>query len=1025
MPVSVLKNDRPLLLLVDGHSLAFRSYYAFAKSREGGLRTSTGIPTSVCYGFMRTLVEVVTTERPEAVGVAFDLPTPTFRHEADPRYKANRSETPEDFIPDVINLQTLLQALNLQVLTVPGYEADDVLGTLATQGKEQGYQVKILTGDRDLFQLVEREYTGAGISVLYMSAMYGRGYKGGGTEEYGSEGVMAKLGVPPSQVVDYKALCGDASDNIPGVKGIGPKTAVQLLEQYGSLEAIYGSLDRLKPTIRTKLEMYREEAFLSQRLARIVVNVPISRSLPDLRLQGFGTGALLEQLDRLELREFVRNLDALQAALGGSWDEEREPEMPTGRAIDPSLTDSGLTDSSFTDPNFTQSSEGKSSEGKSSEKQSSEKQLLGVTPSRQGELVEDGTFWTWAETQAFQALQRASQLQPWVIQSLEELALLVERLQTNLDPAHPVAWDTETTDLEPHKAQLVGIGCCWGAAVDQLAYLPLGHETGVNLPLTETLTLLRPLLEDDRYPKVLQNAKFDRLILKHQGIELKGVVMDTLLASYILSPEDNHDLTSLAEHYLKLSPKSYSDLVPKGKTIASVSIAEVAQYCGMDVHATYRLVPIFQEELAAAPRLKYLLEAVEMPLELVLAEMEEQGVRIDVDYLQKFSQSLEAELNAIETRAYQSAGRIFNLASPKQLSELLFETLGLDKRKSRKIKTGYSTDAAVLERLQGGHPVVDALLEHRTLAKLKSTYVDALPQLVRSSSGRVHTSFNQAVTATGRLSSSNPNLQNIPIRTAFSRQIRQAFVPEPGWSIFAADYSQIELRILAHLSGEPILLETYQQGRDVHRLTAQLLLEKEEITPEERRLGKIINFGVIYGMGAQRFARETGVDLSQAKLFLSRFHDRYPLVFAYLKRMEREAIAQGYVTTLMGRRRYFNFSGDRLRKLRGRDPETIDLSTLKSLGQADAGLLRAAANAPIQGSSADIIKIAMVKIHELLKNYQARLLLQVHDELVFEIPPHEAEILEPQLRSIMIHAVPLQIPLVVEIHTGRNWMEAK
>lgn len=1011
MPVSALKNDRPLLLLVDGHSLAFRSYYAFAKSREGGLRTSTGIPTSVCYGFMRTLVEVVTTERPEAVGVAFDLPSPTFRHDADPRYKANRSETPEDFIPDVINLQTLLQTLNLPVLTVPGYEADDVLGTLATQGKDQGYQVKILTGDRDLFQLVERDCTGKGISILYMSTLYGRGYKGGGTEEYGSEGVIAKLGVPPSQVVDYKALCGDSSDNIPGVKGIGPKTAVQLLEEYGSLEAIYGSLDRLKPTLRTKLETYRGEAFLSQRLARIVVNVPLARSLPDLKLRGFATGALLEQLDRLELREFVRNLDALQAALGGAWDEEREPEMPMSEGLETSLAETEFTVTGFTETDLT--------EGK---RQSGESQPLGVSPSRHAESAEDGTFWTWAETQAFQALQRASQLQPWVIQSLEEVALLVERLQANPDP---VAWDTETTDLEPHKAQLVGIGCCWGAAVDQLAYLPLGHETGANLPLTETLSLLRPLLEDDRFPKVLQNAKFDRLILKHQGIELKGVVMDTLLASYVLSPEDNHDLTSLAEHYLKLSPKSYSDLVPKGKTIASVSIADVAQYCGMDVHATYRLVPIFQEELAAAPRLKYLLEAVEMPLELVLAEMEERGIGIDVNYLQNFSQTLEAELNAIETRAYEAAGQMFNLASPKQLSELLFETLGLDKRKSRKIKTGYSTDAAVLERLQGEHPVVDALLEHRTLAKLKSTYVDALPQLVRSSSGRVHTDFNQAVTTTGRLSSSNPNLQNIPIRTAFSRQIRQAFVPEPGWSILAADYSQIELRILAHLSGEPILLEAYQQGRDVHRLTAQLLLEKEEINTEERRLGKIINFGVIYGMGAQRFARETGVDLSQAKLFLSRFHDRYPLVFAYLKRMEREAIAQGYVTTLMGRRRYFNFSGDRLRKLRGRDPETIDLSTLKSLGQSDSGLLRAAANAPIQGSSADIIKIAMVKIHDLLKNYQARLLLQVHDELVFEVPPHEAEILAPQLRSIMINAVPLQIPLVVEMHTGKNWMEAK
>jgi DNA polymerase I len=962
-------NDR-LLLLVDGHSLAFRAYYAFAKSREGGLRTSSGIPTSVCYGFMRTLVDVVTAERPGSLAVAFDLPTPTFRHEADPRYKANRAETPDDFIPDVVNLQGLLEALNLPIVTSPGYEADDVLGTLATQGKAAGYRVKILTGDRDLFQLVTRDWSGTGISILYMSTMYGRGYKGGGTEEYGPEQVIAKLGVPPEQVVDYKALCGDTSDNIPGVKGIGPKTAVQLLTEYGSLDRLYDELANLKPTVRSKLEAFRDEAYLSQRLSRIIVDVPLERSLADLKLRGFQSGAVLEAFDRLELREFVRNVDQLQVALGG------RPEAEQRQAP------------------------GEEEEG-------------------------DPDFWTWEETRAYQEKLKATQLQPWVLESLADVQILVQHLQLHRDPRKPVAWDTETTDLDPDRAALVGIGCCWGTAKNEMAYLPLGHEVGHNLPLAETLNLLRPILESDRYPKVFQNTKFDRLILRHQGVDIQGVVFDTLLASYLLDPEADHDLGSLADRYLKLIPKSYTDLVPKGKTIATVSIPDVAQYCGMDVHVTYRLVGIFQEQLEQLPALQELLARVELPLELVLANMEDQGVCIDVNYLQNFSQQLEQDLHAIETKAYEAAGQTFNLASPKQLGELLFETLGLNKRKSRKMKTGYSTDAVVLERLKGEHPVVDLLLEHRTLAKLKSTYVDALPALVRSSTGRVHTDFNQAVTVTGRLSSSNPNLQNIPIRTAFSRQIRQAFISKPGWQILAADYSQIELRILAHLSQEPVLLEAYRTGQDVHRLTAQLLLEKEEITPEERRLGKVINFGVIYGMGAQRFARETGVSVGDAKLFLQRFHDRYAQVFHYLQRMEKEAIVNGYVQTILGRRRYFQFSSDRLRKLRGTDPDSLDLASLKSLGQADAGLLRAAANAPIQGSSADIIKVAMVNIHQLLQPYQTHLILQVHDELVFEIPPAEIEQLQPQIHEKMISAVVLQVPLGVDIHIGQNWMDAK
>jgi len=523
----------------------------------------------------------------------------------------------------------------------------------------------------------------------------------------------------------------------------------------------------------------------------------------------------------------------------------------------------------------------------------------------------------------------------------------------------------------------------------------------------------------------LQKAKFDRLVLRCQGIELAGVVFDSMLASYVLSPESSHNLGELSQRYLGLTTKSYLDLVPKGKTIAELDIPTVAEYCGMDVYTTFGLVPKLRAELEKVPALDELLLEVEQPLEPVLAEMEYNGIRIDKAYLKQLSQQLEIDLAALEEQAYAAAEQKFNLGSPKQLSQLLFGKLNLDTKKSRKTQLGYSTDAATLEKLREDHLVVDLIVEHRTLSKLKSTYVDALPVLVRSDTQRVHTNFNQTGTTTGRLSSSNPNLQNIPIRTAFSRQIRKAFLPEPGWLLVAADYSQIELRILAHLTQEPILVEAYRKNEDIHTVTARLLFENETVTPDERRLGKIINFGVIYGMGAQRFAREAKVKVADAKVFIERFNLRYPKVFAYLQQMEQAAIAQGYVETILGRRRYFNFTSDRLRRLLNRKPEEIQLDSLRGLSANDSGLLRAAANAPIQGSSADIIKIAMVRLHEVLQNYQAKLLLQVHDELVLEIPPSEWEELQPQIRSTMESAVELSVPLKVDVHVGQNWMETK
>ncbi|GAB1540677.1 DNA polymerase I [Scytonema sp. NUACC21] len=978
----------PTFILVDGHSLAFRSYFAFAKGRDGGLRTKMGIPTSVCFGFLKSLLEVMATQQPQAMAVAFDLGLPTFRHEADDTYKADRPGTPEDFIPDLKNLHELLEALNLKIVTAPGYEADDVLGTLAQQAAKTGYKVKILTGDRDLFQLIDPEKE---ISVLYFSPESLKRSASAGITEFGPEQVKEKLGIEPSQVVDYKALCGDKSDNIPGVRGIGEKTAVQLLNTYGSLEKIYAALGEIKGATQKKLETGKEDAEKSRYLAAIVLDVPLEIDLENCKLKGFDTDGLIPILEKLEFKTFLSKINELQQKFGGTVEETPEATEES-------------EDTTVPLPNYES---------------------------------DDLWFFSAEDTEAFQQNSTDTAIQPRIVDTLEKLTELVNLLQKFTDPKYPVAWDTETSDLEPRDAFLVGIGCCWGTEPDSVAYIPLGHKAGNNLNQSIAMSALRPILESTNYPKTLQNAKFDRLVLRCQGIKLAGVVFDPMLASYILNPDGNHNLSSLAQRYLGLSAKSYSELVPKGKTIADLDIPSVANYCGMDVYSTFQLVPKLREELekidADSPgNLETrsgasLLLKVEQPLEPVLAEMEYQGIRIDTAYLQELSRVLETDLAKFEQQAYDLAGKKFNLGSPKQLSQILFEKLKLSTKYSRKIQTGYSTDAATLEKLREVDTtgIVDAIVEYRTLSKLKSTYVDALPELVRSDTQRIHTSFNQTATSTGRLSSSNPNLQNIPIRTAFSRQIRKAFIPESGWLMVAADYSQIELRILAHLSQEPVLVKAYQNNEDIHSVTARLIFEKEDVTPDERRLAKTINFGVIYGMGSVRFSRSTGVDKADANEFIKRFNQRYPKVFEYLESVKKQAVSKGYVETIFGRRRYFDFTSNTLRSLKNTNAADIDLTKFKNLGAYDAGLLRAAANAPIQGSSADIIKIAMVKLHGILQNYQARLLLQVHDELVFEVPPEEWEEVQPHIKSVMEGAVSLSVPLVVDVRAGGNWMATK
>ncbi len=977
-------SPKPLLLLVDGHSLAFRSFYAFSKGGEGGLATKDGRPTSVTYGFLKSLLDTGKSLNPQGVCIAFDTAEPTFRHVADANYKAHRDVAPEVFFQDLDQLQLILrEQLQLPLCMAPGYEADDVLGTLAQRGAAEGWSVRILSGDRDLFQLVDDKRD---IAVLYMGG--GPYAKNSGPTLIDEKGVLGKLGVMPEKVVDLKALTGDSSDNIPGVRGVGPKTAINLLKENGDLDAVYVALTEvesegpkasrgaIKGALKGKLRNDYDNAYLSRKLAEILVDIPLPED-PRLSLTAVDAGALSTSLQDLELNSLLRQVEGFVAAFsaGGYATNSKPP------------------------------------------------------------ATQDNLYVATATTEETSEASAAPALQPQLITTAAALADLVQQLMACTEASSPVALDTETTDLNPFKAELVGIGVCWGEALDALAYIPIGHhpaddltsEQSPQLPLESVLTAIAPWLASREHPKALQNAKYDRLILLRHGLALEGVVMDTLLADYLRDAAAKHGLDVMAEREFGFSPTAYGDLVGKKQTFADVPIGPASLYCGMDVHVTCRLALLLRQQLEAmgAPLIQ-LLEQVEQPLEPVLALMESTGIRIDVPYLKELSEEMGTTLQRLESDAKEAAGVDFNLASPKQLGELLFDTLGLDRKKSRRTKTGYSTDATVLEKLGNDHPVVPLVLEHRVLSKLKSTYIDALPQLVEAETGRVHTDFNQAVTATGRLSSSNPNLQNIPVRTEYSRRIRKAFLPQQGWTLLSADYSQIELRILTHLSGEEVLQEAYRSDDDVHALTARLLLDKDDVSSDERRLGKTINFGVIYGMGAQRFARETGVSQMEAKEFLAKYKQRYPKVFAFLELQERLALSRGYVETILGRRRPFHFDRNGLGRLLGKDPLEIDLDVARR-GGMEAQQLRAAANAPIQGSSADIIKVAMVQLQAALHNQglPAQLLLQVHDELVLEVAPDALETTRKLVVQTMENAVKLSVPLVAETGIGANWMEAK
>jgi DNA polymerase I len=883
------------LYLIDGSGYIYRAYFAIRH-----LSNSRGVATNAVYGFTNMLLKVIREEHPDHLAVVFDLGAPTFRKEIYPAYKATRARMPDDLVPQVSLIKEVVRAMRLPVIEREGFEADDIIATLARRFSHQGLQVTVITGDKDLMQIVNEH-------VRLLDTMKD---KVSGLEE-----VRERFGGTPAQVADVLALAGDASDNIPGVPGIGEKTARELIAEFHSLESLLDNIDLVKgQKCRERLREFAEQARLSRSLVVLRDDVPLDLDFADFSL---------DEPDRQELTRIFKELEFHK--LLQEFSSDRRTAAEDYRTV---LDEESLS------------------------------QLL-------AELKKAGRF----------------------------------------------ALDTETTGLDPMRAELVGLsfavtpGAAW--------YLPLGHRyLGVPEQLDRQLVLdrLRPLLEDPALGKIGQNIKYDTLVLRRAGIQLAGVDFDTMLASYLAQPgAKSHGLDVLAAEMLGHKMISYQEVTGSGKkqiSFAEVEVARATHYAAEDADMTLRLALRLEPMLRENSQEK-LFREVEMPLREVLADMEWHGVRIDALFLHALGRELDGKLRELERVIHSMCGGPFNIGSPKQLGEVLFGRLNL--ARGKKTKTGWSTDVEVLTKLAEEHDVCARILDHRSLAKLTSTYTDNLPKMIHPETGRLHTSFNQTVTATGRLSSSEPNLQNIPIRTEEGRRIREAFIPAPGHLLLSADYSQVELRILGHMAGEPALRESFARGEDIHRRTAGEIfgIAPAEVTDEMRRQAKTINFGVLYGMSAFGLAKALGIGQRDAQQFIDNYFARYPRVLAYMEAKKAEAREKMYVTTLLGRR-------CAVPEIHSRNPNFR--------GYAE----RNAINYPIQGSAADIIKVAMVNIHRRLhdEGLQTRMVIQVHDELVFEIPDGELETARELIRAEMEGAVTLEVPLAVDIGVGRNWSEA-
>lgn len=949
-----MENNQKTLILIDGHALAYRSFFALERT---GMKTSEGQPTWAVYGFFHALFDLLKKVKPDAMAVSFDMGRETFRTEIYQEYKAHRDGMPDSLRSQMEFLHEGLLAMDIPIYQLKGFEADDIIGTISHKAKELGHKTFILTGDRDSFQLVDREGL---IRVLIPSK--------GVLEEYNTEKVYERMGIYPEQIIDYKGLCGDTSDNIPGIRGIGDKTAVKLLTEYQTLDNVLANIDNIKgESLKTKLREGVDVAKLSQTLATIDLNTPIDFDFDHTHLTVFDTQKLVDFFKKMEFRSLLAQIPTLQVHF---------KERPIEKLIEDSVEK----------PEGQLSLFGGIQEQPKEEPQKPKKEVK----------LEDKTFVQDSKTFDF------------LLKELDEVSLF--------------SLDTETTGIDTLTADLVGISISYdkefsynngfklGDSKTLNYYIPVGHNQGEQLDLNEVLDKLKPILENPKKGKIIQNAKYEINIFKNYDIKVNGIVMDTMIASYVKDPARKHGLKQQALSLLGLEMQNIEELIGKGKnaiTMAQVPIEEAGLYACYDSFSTLELGKYYVQHLDE--KSFELMDKIELPLVETLAYMERVGVYIDKDYLDELSQEIQRSLEIIEAKIYKEAGQIFNINSPKQVGDILFEKMMLPSGK--KTKTGYSTDSNVLETLAKDYEIAKLILEQRHLAKIKSTYIDALPELIAKKDGRVHTSFNQTVTTTGRLSSSNPNLQNIPVRSEIGNRIRAAFSAQDKDSlIVSADYSQIELRLLAHFSGDEKLREAFLNNVDIHTATAASVFDVplEEVTKEMRYKAKAVNFGIIYGQTSYGLSTTIDITPGEAKTFIDKYFATYPKIKEYLDGTIALAHRQGYIETMFGRRRYLK--------------EELASSTRMIREFAE----RAATNTPLQGTAADLIKLAMIDVYKKLKNsdLKTQMVLQVHDELILEVPKSELDEVCKMVKESMELSQPLAVPLEIDFQIGKSWMES-
>nr|WP_321221632.1 DNA polymerase I [uncultured Psychroserpens sp.] len=949
-------SDQKRLFLVDAYALIFRGYYAFIKNPR---INSKGEDTSAIMGFMNSLLDVIKRERPDHLAVCFDKGGSADRVELFEAYKANRDETPEGIKTAIPHICNILEAMHIPIMVKEGFEADDVIGTLSRQAETEGYKVFMVTPDKDFAQLVTE-------NIFMYRPVFGGGY-----ETWGIPEVQKKFEVEtPMQVIDFLGMMGDSSDNIPGLPGVGEKTAKKFLAAYGSMENLLANTHELKGKMKEKIEANKELGLLSKQLATIMLDVPVTFNAKDFELDHPDVEKVKEIFQELEFRRLTDNF--IKTFTSGNE------------------ATSLATESSNTKPKTTVTPTEQKSAGEG------QFSLFGGAPSdtSQSETTNEFTRKTIETTSHFY-----QSVTPGMATTL---------FVKNLLNQSSVCFDTETTGLNPLTAEIVGIAFSWEAGKGFYVPFPKEKEDAQNL-----IEVLRPFFENESIEKIGQNLKYDIKVLAKYDVEVKGKLFDTMLAHYLINADMRHNMDVLAETYLNYTPVSITELIgKKGKnqlSMRDVPLEKQTEYAVEDADITLQLKEHFTTELGEANTQK-LFDDIEVPLLRVLAAMELEGINLDKAFLQSLSIDLEKDIAALEAKIYEVAGEEFNIASPKQLGIILFDKLKLVD-KPKKTKTGqYKTGEDILSYLAKDHEIIRNILEYRGLAKLKSTYVDALPLQVEEATGRVHTDYMQTVAATGRLSSNNPNLQNIPIRTERGRQVRKAFVPRnDDYTLLAADYSQIELRIIAALSEEETMIEAFKNGEDIHASTASKVfgVSINEVTREQRSNAKTVNFGIIYGVSAFGLSNQTDLSRGEAKELIDTYYETYPKLKAYMSKQVDFARDNGYVQTVLGRRRYLKDINSRNAVVRG-------------------AAERNAVNAPIQGSAADIIKIAMINIYNKLThgNFKTKMLLQVHDELVFDVYKPELEEMTSLIKTEMENAFKMDVPLDVEVDTGLNWLEA-